>query len=242
MSGWIKLRRSLKDWEWYDDHNATRLLIHLLVSVNYEDKKWKGILIKPGSMVLSWQTLSKNSCMTVGKCRTAMDKLVKSKEVTRYVTNKFQVVTLVKWEQMQTIDNHVDKLNDKQVTNKLQTSDKQVTTTKEYKEYKEALYYKSEIEFLKDWEKAREKILAQTTNIKSLSQDESYNFKQLQKEFTIQEFRNAIEGLFKQKQIFRSNILRPRHFLQDRNIEKYLNAFINKIQLYTKEEGRRPRL
>jgi uncharacterized phage protein (TIGR02220 family) len=121
--GWIKLHRSLSDWEWYDDKNCVLLLIHLLVSVNYEDKKWKGILIKAGSMVLSWDTLARESKLSVRKCRTAMSKLISSGEVTRQVTNKYQLVSLVKWEELQN--------DDRQMTNKRQTNDKQTTTTKE---------------------------------------------------------------------------------------------------------------
>ena len=94
MSGWIKLHRSLIDWEWWDDINATRLLIYLLCAVNYEDKKWKGEVIKAGSMVLSWETLSGRVGLSTRQCRTAMDKLISSGEVTRKVTNKYQLITL----------------------------------------------------------------------------------------------------------------------------------------------------
>jgi hypothetical protein len=151
MSSWIKLRRNLKDWQWYSDHNATRLLIHLLISVNYEDKKWRGILIKSGSMVLSWKTLSEDVCLSVRQCRTAMEKLISSNEVTRKVTNKYQVISLVKWEEIQ--------LNKTDVTNKAsverQTDDKQMTTTKEYKEIKEEkkLVFFSWIDYRKEIKK-----------------------------------------------------------------------------------------
>jgi len=64
MSGWIKLHKTLKDWEWYDDHNATRLLVHLLVSVNYKDKEWKGQTIKAGTYVTSWENLAKEIGLT----------------------------------------------------------------------------------------------------------------------------------------------------------------------------------
>lgn len=135
MAGWIKLRRSLLDWEWYEDHNATRLLIHLLVSVNYEDKKWKGHLIKSGSMVYSWDTLSQSVGLSKQQARTAMDKLESSKEVTRYSTNKFQVVSLVKWAKMQRDD---FELTDKP-TGQQHSSNIQVTPTKEDKELKEEI-------------------------------------------------------------------------------------------------------
>lgn len=125
MSGWIKLHKTLKDWEWYDDHNATRLLVHLLLSVNYEDKEWKGQTIKAGSMVTSWENLAKEIGLSVKQTRTAMDKLETSKEVARYATNKWQAVTLLKW----------DKLQIECATNGKQTG-KQRATTKEYKEIK----------------------------------------------------------------------------------------------------------
>src|SRR5690606_22272709 len=133
MIGWIKLHRSLLEWEWYDDLNATRLLIHLLVSVNYQDKKWKGIIIKSGSMAFSWETLSASCGLTTMQCRTAMDKLEKSKEVTRNVTRKYQVVSLVKWDKLQSNEESVNN----QITGKEQTSNRKVTTTKESKEIKE---------------------------------------------------------------------------------------------------------
>lgn len=109
MSGWVKLHRSLKDWEWYDDHNATRLLLHLLVSVNYEDKEWKGQTIKAGSLVTSWEVLANQIGLSVKQVRTAMDKLERSKEVARYTTNKWQAVTLIKWEKLQGCDNDKGK-------------------------------------------------------------------------------------------------------------------------------------
>ena len=85
------------------------------------------------SMILSWDTLSASVKMTKQQCRTAMSKLENCGEVTRKATNKYQLVTLVKWEQMQ-IDNS-------QVTHKptheQHTNNIQITPTKEYKQFKE---------------------------------------------------------------------------------------------------------
>lgn len=101
MVGWIKLRRSLIDWEWYDDKNATRLLIHLLVSVNHQDKKWHGEVIKAGSRITSWDSLSADTGLSPGQTRRAMKKCEASGEVVRVSTNKWQLVTLVKWDKFQ---------------------------------------------------------------------------------------------------------------------------------------------
>jgi hypothetical protein len=129
MSGWIKLHRFLKDWEWYDDHNATRLLLHLLVSVNYEDKQWKGQTVKAGSIITSWESLSKEVGLSVKQIRLAMSKLESSKEVVRFTTNKWQAVTLVKWDKLQGCDSQQGSQRGSQRA-----------TTKEYKEIKKDIY------------------------------------------------------------------------------------------------------
>lgn len=133
MSGWIKLHRSLKDWEWYGDHNATRMLIHLLVSVNYEDKKWRGEQVKAGSIVLSYESLSREVGLSVQQCRTALSKLECSNQITRKVTSKYQVVSLCKWDKLQC---DIESSTSKQQATE-QPSNNQSTTTKEYKEIKE---------------------------------------------------------------------------------------------------------
>jgi hypothetical protein len=125
MSGWIKLHKTLKDWQWYDDHNATRLLVHLLLSVNYKDKEWKGQTIKAGTYVTSWENLAKEIGLSVKQTRVAMDKLERSKEVARHATNKWQAVSLIKWDKLQCEELEKDK-----------QTDKQRATTKESKEIK----------------------------------------------------------------------------------------------------------
>jgi len=136
MSGWIKLHRSLLDWEWYDDQNTTRLLIHFLVSVNFEDKVWKGIEVKKGQLIFSWETLSKATGLTVQQLRSSMKRLENSKEIIRESTNKFQLISLVKWDKLQSEEK---KITGKQQEKK-QSNNNQSTTTKEYKEIKEEVY------------------------------------------------------------------------------------------------------
>jgi len=101
MSGWIKLHRSLKDWEWYDDIPATRLLIHLLLTVNYEDKKWKGLLIHAGTRVTSFGKLASETGLTVKQVRLALNKLEKSGEIARKRAHEGQAITLCKWDKLQ---------------------------------------------------------------------------------------------------------------------------------------------
>jgi len=130
--GWIKLHRSLKNWEWYDDIPATRLLIHLLITVNHEPKKWKGILVEPGTRITSFQKLAEETGLTVKQVRLAMSKLEKSGEVARERAREGQAVTLVKWEKLQ------DKSR-KRASKRAeggQAEGKERATTKEHKEIK----------------------------------------------------------------------------------------------------------
>ncbi len=139
--GYIKLYRKFTTWEWYDDINTSRLFLHLLMTVNWQDKKWKGTIIKRGSRVISIAKLAQETKLSVRQVRTALDNLVKTNEVTKETTNRFTLISIVKYADYQCSDSASDKQNDiqfdEQMTNERQTNDKQITTTKEYKEFKE---------------------------------------------------------------------------------------------------------
>ncbi len=96
-----------------------------------------------------------------------------------------------------------------------------------------SLCYVDEEQFLKDWNEARVKILkVKESNISFLTPQENTDFNLIKDNFTIDQFKNGMRGLLKQKDMYPSNILRPKHFLSDMNIEKYIDAFINESQLY----------
>ena len=94
--------------------------------------------------------------------------------------------------------------------------------------------YESESEFMEDWNASRKSILGVQSNMKKLSFHESENFKYLNKHFLKEDFKNGMRGLMKQKNgILPTMQLRPDHFLKDLNIEKYIDAHLNKKQLYS---------
>lgn len=130
MAGWIKLHRSLLDWEWYKDHNTTRVLIHLLVSVNYEDKRWKGVDVKAGSIITSYSNLSNDIGLSIQQIRTILKRLKINKQINIQSTNKFIHISLIKWEELQEVNT---KSTSKQHESK-QSNNNQITTTKESKE------------------------------------------------------------------------------------------------------------
>ena len=74
-SGYIKLYRSLLNWEWYDDINTKTVFLHLLLTVSIEESKWHGITIKRGSRVSSYAVLAKETRLTERQVRTAISHL-----------------------------------------------------------------------------------------------------------------------------------------------------------------------
>ena len=139
--GFIKLFRKMLSWEWYTDIPTKVLFLHLLLSVNWESKRYKGVDIPAGSLTTSVKQLSKQTGLTVMQVRTALEHLKSTHEIPSKTTNKYTLITIEKWENFQSdelrYDTMVSKLHNNQVTIKQQTDNKQVATNEEYKNIKE---------------------------------------------------------------------------------------------------------
>ena len=124
MSGWVKLHRSMLEWEWYDDINVMRLFVHCLLRANHKDKQWRGIDIKRGQFYTSLDTLSEETGLTAMQLRTCFSKLKVTGEVTSSGMSRGRMVTVVKYEAYQD-DN---RLNDSLSTGLQQGSNRVATT------------------------------------------------------------------------------------------------------------------
>jgi hypothetical protein len=120
-----KTIRKFKEWGWYSDINVSRLFLHLLLSVNYEDKPWKKIIIKKGSLITSREHLANETGLTVQQVRSCLSSLKSTNEITIKTTNKYTEITINKFNDYQQITNNL--------TNEQPTNNQQITTTKEYK-------------------------------------------------------------------------------------------------------------
>ena len=132
-TGFIGLYRKIRDWGWYTDVPVFKLFIHLVISANYTDKEWKGIPVKRGQFISSYDKLALATGISYQEVRTALIKLEKTKEIVKKSTNKHTLITVVNYGYYQDFNN----MNNKQRTNKKQTKNKPTTTTKERKERKE---------------------------------------------------------------------------------------------------------
>ena len=126
MSGFITLHRKLLDWEWYSDINTKTLFIHCLLKANWEDKNWKGIDVKRGSFITSYDSLSKETKLTVQQIRTSIFKLTKTQEINIQSTNKYTLLTVVKYDDYQKKD--FESTSNQQTNNKQTNKQKQQLT------------------------------------------------------------------------------------------------------------------
>lgn len=137
QQGWIKLHRSLVDWEWYKDPNTFRLFLHCLLKANHQDKQWQGKTIKRGTFITSLDTLSHELGLSVKQIRTAISKLERTSEVAKKGQSKYTVIQVINYDKYQ----DEGKQEDTQRASEGQTRGKQRATTKNDKNDKNEEYF-----------------------------------------------------------------------------------------------------
>lgn len=139
-NGFVKTYRSLLTWEWYGDANTFRLFMHLLLTVNYENKQWRGIDIKRGQRLTSVNKLATELNLTDRNIRTALKHLISTGEVTSETTNQYTLITVLNYNTYQQVTSEMPnkrQTSDEQVTNDRQTSDNKERKIKKEEERKE---------------------------------------------------------------------------------------------------------
>jgi len=121
MDGYVRLHRTLPDWEWYNDDACLRLLIHLLMRVNWKPGKWKGIDVVPGSTITSIERLADSLGWSRSKLRHTMDKMKSSGDIATTTTNHWTTVTLVNWAKYQNNDQPSSQPSDQPTANQWPT-------------------------------------------------------------------------------------------------------------------------
>jgi hypothetical protein len=116
-SGWIKIYRSLLEWEWFNDPVVLWVFIKCLLKANHKTIKWRGIIIEKGSFITSLTDIASN-CISIQQARTALNKLKSTGEITIKSTNKYSIITICNWSKYQQINTQ----DNKQSTNNQQAS------------------------------------------------------------------------------------------------------------------------
>ena len=134
MNGWIKVDRSILDWEWYTDINTFKLFLHLQLICNIvPQKRMLGYTLDPGQVITTLPRLAAETGLTLQEVRTALKHLESSGDVSQKVTNKFRLITLENWAFSQGHENAANR----QITDQQQTINRPTTGVKKEDKNKE---------------------------------------------------------------------------------------------------------
>lgn len=151
MQGRIKLHRQTVERWWYKKPNMFHCFFYLIMKANHKDVIRQWIEVKRWQAIIWLIQSSKDTGISTQSFRTCLKNLEQTWEIIVKSTNKFTIVTIVKYWDFNDMDNETNK----QLTNNQQTTNKQLTTNKndknkkELKELKESnLYIKGVEDFI----------------------------------------------------------------------------------------------
>lgn len=129
---YIKISRSILEWEWYGNINTCRLFLHMLLKANWKDGRFEGKDIPRGSFVSSYPRLADECGLTVNEVRTALKHLISTGEITVKAHAKYSVFTVVKYNDYQEVNS--------QSTDKSHSINRRLTTIEEGKKERREEY------------------------------------------------------------------------------------------------------
>lgn len=107
--GWIKLHRSLLDWEWFGDSNTFHVFVYLILKSCNRDHVWRGTPIPRGSLITSIRKIADETGVTEKSVRTAIQRLREGKQIIVKPTNKHSLITICKYSIYQAKESEVER-------------------------------------------------------------------------------------------------------------------------------------
>ena len=114
-------------WEWFSNPNVLSVFVYLLLQANRKDGKWRGYDVLCGQHITSNEIISSHTGLSVQMVRTALRKLKSTGEITTEATNKFTLITIVKWAFYQGGADDGNTLNNNKTTGNQQPDNTQAT-------------------------------------------------------------------------------------------------------------------
>lgn len=96
--GWIKLYRSIRDWEWYKDTHTKVLFIHLLLCSTKDNRYIYSQTLIRGQYITTVKRLSEELGISTKGIRTALNHLVKSGNIQLKTSNKYTLITIINYD------------------------------------------------------------------------------------------------------------------------------------------------
>lgn len=137
QKAFIKLSRSMLKWQWFAVDGMLNVWIYLLLNARYEDGYVFGVLVKRGQVIAGRKKIAIETGLSERTVRTCLSRLKSTNEIAIETTNRYSIITILKWEEYQSKKIKPTNQATNEPTSDRPASDQQATTNKEYKEYKE---------------------------------------------------------------------------------------------------------
>ncbi len=111
-NGWIKIHRSIIEWEWWSDRNTRDLFLYCLLAANHTDTKWRGITVNRGQLITTLSALAEKCGLSIRQTRTALSNLQATHETTQQTTHKYTIITICNYDKYQGDKDDSDTAND----------------------------------------------------------------------------------------------------------------------------------
>jgi len=133
--GWVKLWRKSIDSGLIKNHNVWIFWTYCLMKANHEkDYKqvvgFQEIILHPGQFIFGRKVAAKETGLSEQKIRTCLAFLKKYKNITIKSTNKFSIISIIKWHTYQANNITINQQSNQHITSRQPASNQQVTTNK----------------------------------------------------------------------------------------------------------------
>lgn len=135
--GFIKIYRSMLQWEWHDEPLTVATWHYCLLRANWEKTRWHGEVIDQGQFITSLKHMAKDIGITVSQLRTSIKHLKSTHNIASQSTSKGTLITVVNYGLYQSAGDKMTSQMTHHLANESQANRRPIATDKEYKEYKE---------------------------------------------------------------------------------------------------------
>jgi hypothetical protein len=98
---YIKLDRNILQWRWFKNSKVLHVFLWMLIKANIKEGHFEKDVVPRGSLVTSNAHIAEACGLTIDNVRTALANLEETGEITRKIRNRYQLITLVKYDNYQ---------------------------------------------------------------------------------------------------------------------------------------------
>jgi len=121
FNGWISLHRKFLSWEFFDDSDAVKLFVYMLLKVAPNEFVYNGKTIGIGQFITSFRELEKETKISYQKLRTILNKFQERQIIEIQSNNHYSVIEVLNYKNYQRTRKKTDKILQNQNNTQINT-------------------------------------------------------------------------------------------------------------------------